>query len=56
MKEELGKLVIQTKKDYEAVGCGLEAAFDDLKETLNIKEVEFGRATQDLGKVKISIS
>ena len=56
MKEELNKLVIQTKKDYEEIGCSLKSTFNDLKETLNIKEVEFGKATQDLGKVKIYIS
>jgi valyl-tRNA synthetase len=56
MKEKLDRLVIQTKKSYEEVGSGLEVAFNDLKETLSIKEIVFGKADQDLGKIKISIS
>ena len=56
MKAEINKLVIQIKDDYKKVASGLDVTFDDLKETLNIKEVSFGKAKQDLGKVKISIS
>ena len=34
----------------------LESAFDDLKGTLNIKEIKFGKAKKECGKIKITIS
>lgn len=53
LNSELNQLIIECtnnklKKD-------LESSFNDLKDTLNIKEIEFGKAKEECGEIKISI-
>ncbi|MBC8444361.1 valine--tRNA ligase [Candidatus Woesearchaeota archaeon] len=52
LKTELNKLVIECDKKLEE---DLKKTFDDLKGTLKVEEIEFGKGKEKVGKVKISI-
>ena len=49
LKEELSELIIQTNKKE------LKKTFENLKETLNIKSIKFGKASTICGNLKITI-
>ena len=53
LNTEMNKLIIEcSKKDLKK---DLGTAFNDLKGTLNIKDISFGKAKKECGKIKISI-
>jgi valyl-tRNA synthetase len=53
LNAELNKLIIECTSTN--LKRDLESVFNDLKGTLNIKEISFGKAKKECGKIKISI-
>ena len=53
LNAELNQLIIECSKNN--LKSDLESVFNDLKGTLNIKEIEFGKAKEGCGEIKISI-
>ena len=53
LNAELNQLIIECSKNN--LKSDLESVFNDLKGTLNIKEIEFGKAKGECGEIKISI-